>query len=56
MNGTVRSINEYKYEKHSNEGIDLSKDNTYKKSNQKKWTEQEYAKAYMRMLTAYANK
>lgn len=55
MNGTVRSLNEHKYKKYSNESIDLSKDNTYRKSNQKQWTKEEYAKAYMRMLTTYVN-
>jgi len=55
MNGTVRSLNEYKYEKHATDTVDLRNDNTYRKTNQKQWTKKEYEKAYMRMLTAYVN-
>lgn len=54
MNGTVRNLNEHKYKKFANDTVDLRQDNTYRTTS-KKWTEKEYAKAYMKMLTAYTN-
>ncbi|MGG2091277.1 hypothetical protein AB1283_00740 [Bacillus sp. S13(2024)] len=56
MSATVTNFNEYRYEKFSSEKVDLHQDNTYRKQTKTQWTEESYAKAYMKLLTQQVNK